>query len=125
MVFLATALWFVVWGYVGASIVLATTSEAPASTVDVLVQGLGEFYLQSVATLDVFATATTLPARWVDVGYAVLAGIPLAVHFFLLAVALVAYDGGDPAFEVVFYAGAAVTAIASSAPESFNWARSC
>ncbi|QCC46418.1 hypothetical protein [Halobellus limi] len=87
--FVASALWLLAWGFVGVSIVLATTSGPPASVLDLLLQGVGEFYLQSVETLRVFAAATTLPRRWVDVGYAVLAAVPLSVHFFIFAVAAV------------------------------------
>jgi len=90
--FIASALWLLAWGFVGVSIVLATTSDPPASVLDILLHGLGEFYLQSVETLRVFAAATTLPSRWVDVVYAVLAPVPLSIHFFIFAVAAVPRD---------------------------------
>lgn len=88
MVFLTTALWLVAWGFVGASIVIATTSGAPAGVVDLAVQSVGNFYLTAVATLRQFALSTTVSPRWVDVGYAVLAIVPVFVHFFVLATAI-------------------------------------
>jgi hypothetical protein len=111
MVLVASAIWLVAWGFVATSIVVATTSSAPATPIDVAVQGVGRFYLQSVETLRAFAAATTLPARWVDIGYAVLAALPIVIHFFILAVALMSYTEDDAAFEIVFYTGAAVLLI--------------
>ncbi|MGQ4556348.1 hypothetical protein [Halobellus sp. GM3] len=104
MVFVATALWLLAWGFVGVSIVLATTSGASASAVDLVLHSVGEFYLTAVHTLRAFAAATTLPPRWVDVGYAVLSAVPMGIHFFLLAVAAVPADS-DEGFDFVFALG--------------------
>jgi hypothetical protein len=85
MVLVAAALWLMAWGFVGVSIIVATTSGAPAGAVDAVVQSVGGFYLTAVATLRQFALSTTVSPRWVDVGYAALATVPLFVHLFLLS----------------------------------------
>jgi hypothetical protein len=53
--------------------------------VDIAVQSVGEFYLTAVATLRQFAASTTVSPRWVDVGYAALAVVPIFIHLFLLS----------------------------------------
>ena len=63
---------------------MATTSGAPAGTVDAVVQSVGGFYLTAVRTLRQFASATTVSPRWVDVAYAALASIPLFIHLLVL-----------------------------------------
>ncbi|MBB6646382.1 hypothetical protein [Halobellus ruber] len=85
MILVAAALWLMAWGFVGVSIIVATTSGAPAGAVDAVVQGVGEFYLTAVATLRQFALSTTVSPRWVDVGYAALATVPIFIHLFLLS----------------------------------------
>lgn len=77
------AVWLLAWGFVGVSIIVATTSGAPAGGIDAAVQSIGGFYIAAVRTLRQFAVSTTVPPRWVDIGYAALASIPLFIHIFL------------------------------------------
>lgn len=87
MTVLVFGVWLLLWGFVGASLVIATTTPPPASAVEFLLQGPGQVYLEGVLTLRQFALLTTIPARWTDVGYAVVAMIPLAIHFLLVGLA--------------------------------------
>ena len=98
MLLVAAALWLLAWGFVGVSIIVATTSGAPAGAVDVAVQSVGGFYLTAVATLRRFALSTTVSPRWVDVGYAALAVVPIFVHLFFLSgvVSFYSDDADDP-----------------------------
>jgi len=79
----AVALWLLLWGFVGVSIIVAATSGAPVGTVDAIVQSVGGFYITAVRTLRQFAASTTVSPRWVDVGYAALAAVPLLIHVVL------------------------------------------
>jgi hypothetical protein len=81
----AAALWLLAWGFVGVSIIVATTSGPPAGAVDAVVQSVGEFYLTAVRTLRQFAMSTTVSPRWVDVAYAAFAVITVLIHLFLLS----------------------------------------
>lgn len=77
------SVWLCSWGFVGASVVIASTSGEPATVIDVLLQSVGSLYLSMVATLEEFAELTAISPRWTDVGYAVLALIPFALHVYL------------------------------------------
>lgn len=91
----AMALWLFLSGFVGASIIVATTSGAPVGGVDAAVQSAGGFYLTTVRTLREFAVSTTVSPRWVDAGYAALSSILLVVHlFFSWAGATLDVEGG-------------------------------
>jgi len=94
MLLVAAGLWLLAWGFVAVSIIVATTSGAPAGAVDVAVQSVGGFYLTAVATLRQFASSTTVSPRWVDVGYAALAVVPIFVHLFFLS-GMVSFYGDD------------------------------
>jgi len=98
MLLVAATLWLLAWGFVGVSIIVATTSGTPAGTIDAAVQSVGGFYLTAVRTLRQFALSTTVAPRWVDVGYAVLAVVPILVHLFLLSAVVTFYsdDDADP-----------------------------
>ncbi|GGJ14769.1 hypothetical protein GCM10008995_25810 [Halobellus salinus] len=128
MIFGAILVWLLTWGFVGVSIIVATTSGAPAGTVDAVVQSVGGFYLTAVRTLRQFASATTVSPRWVDVAYAALASIPLFIHLLVLWIATTidSDDGvsnftigltffvalGAPLGAAVFYLGAQLLTIA-------------
>jgi len=87
MAVLVFGVWLLLWGAVGASLVIATTTPPPTTGVELLLQGPGQFYLEAVLTLRQFALLTTIPARWTDIGYAVVAMIPLSIHFLLVGLA--------------------------------------
>jgi hypothetical protein len=74
--------WLLGWGFVGLSVVLASTAGAPAGPVDALLQSVGLFYLDATATLQDFAGLTAIPARWTDALYALVATVPLGFHVF-------------------------------------------
>jgi len=128
MILGAILLWLLTWGFVGVSIIVATTSGAPAGTVDAVVQSVGGFYLTAVRTLRQFASATTVSPRWVDVAYAALASIPLFIHLVALWIATTMdADGevsnftvgltffvalGAPIGAAVFYLGAQLLTLA-------------
>ncbi len=103
----AAALWLLRWGFVGVSIIVATVSGAPAGAVDAAVQSVGGSYLTAVKTLRQFALSTTVSPRWVDVGYAALATVPIFVHLFLLSgvTSLYCDDADDPAGVLLIITG--------------------
>lgn len=125
----ALAVWLLMWGFVGVSIIVATTSGAPTGGVDVAVQSAGGFYITAVRTLRQFGVSTTVSPRWVDIGYAALASIPLFIHIFIswVGATLDTEDSepgnamvglaflvplGVPLGAAVFYLGAQLLAIA-------------
>lgn len=96
----ALSLWLLAWGFVGMSIVVATTSGAPAGGLDAVIQAVGEFYLTTVRTLRQFGVSTTVSPRWVDVGYAALAGIPIFIHLFITWVGVTLHNDDGPSSSV-------------------------
>jgi len=52
-------------------------------------------YLTAVKTLRQFALSTTVSPRWVDVGYAALAVVPILIHLFLLSGVISFYTDND------------------------------
>lgn len=74
--------WLLGWGFVGLSVVLASTAGAPAGPVDALLQSVGQFYLDATATLQEFAGLTAIPPRWTDALYSLAATVPLGFHIF-------------------------------------------
>ena len=110
MAVLVFGVWLLLWGVVGSSLVVATTTPAPTTAIGLLFQAPGQFYLEAVRTLRQFALLTTVPARWTDVGYAVVAMIPLLIHFLLVGAAAdwtVERSTDGPGFvEMIFVVGA-------------------
>jgi hypothetical protein len=101
--------WLLAWGFVGASIVVASTSGDPTTVTDSLIQFVGLFYLDTVSTLREFTELTAIAPRWTDAGYAVVSVVPLGVHVFL-ATAAAAYPDEEPlgAGDAVFGLGTIV-----------------
>ncbi|WP_276257498.1 hypothetical protein [Haloglomus litoreum] len=87
--------WLLGWGFVGLSVILASTAGAPAGPVDALLQSVGLFYLDATGTLQEFAGLTAIPARWTDALYALVATIPLGFHVFTGTGAASEPDSGD------------------------------
>lgn len=101
--------WLFAWGFVGASIVVASTSGDPVTVTDSLIQFVGSFYLGTVSTLREFAEMTAISARWTDAGYALVSVVPVGLHVFL-ATAAAAYPDEEPlgAGDAVFGIGTIV-----------------
>jgi len=116
MAVLVFGVWLLLWGVVGASLVITTTTPAPTTALGLLFQSPGQFYLEGVLTLRQFALLTTIPARWTDVGYAVVATIPLMIHFSLVGLAAdltVARSSDGPGFvEMIFVVGVPLALLA-------------
>jgi hypothetical protein len=87
--------WLLGWGFVGLSVVLASTAGAPAGPVDALLQSVGLFYLDATGTLQNFAGLTAIPARWTDALYALAATVPLGFHVFIGTGAASEPDSGN------------------------------
>lgn len=103
--------WLLGWGYVGLSVVLASTAGVPGGAVDTLLQSVGLFYLDATGTLRQFADLTAIPPRWTDALYALVATLPLGFHVFIGTAAASEpgaddeVDGGDFVFGVGTFVG--------------------
>lgn len=97
--------WLCSWGFVGASVVLASTSGEPTTVVEMLLQSVGSLYLSTVATLEEFTELTAISPRWTDAGYAVLSLIPFGVHAFMAVGVNEHRDDDIDAGDFIFFIG--------------------
>lgn len=66
---------FLVWGIVATSIIIATTTPEPTTLADTLLQGIGQIYLSGTARLDAFINSATLPGSVIEGLFVVLGGV--------------------------------------------------